>query len=102
MVLVFADNNYFQTDGCYIQLQEMFPQAHIVGCSTSGSVMGVTISDGDMVATAVKLERSNIKVALIDLNPNMGATELGISLMAKLADSNLRHVIVFRWPTSQW
>lgn len=95
LVLVFADNNYFQTDGCYIQLQEMFPQAHIVGCSTSGSVMGVTISDGDMVATAVKLERSNIKVALIDLNPNMRATELGISLMAKLADSNLRHVIVF-------
>ncbi len=94
LVLVFADNNYFQTEGCYIQLQEMFPQAHIVGCSTSGNVMGVTISDGDVIATVVKLERSNIKVASIDLDPDMGTAELGMSLMAKLAAPDLRHVIV--------
>lgn len=94
LVLVFADNNYFQTEGCYIELHEMFPQAHIVGCSTSGSVMGVTISDDDVVATAVKLERSNVQVALIDLDLDMGAAELGMSLMAKLASPDLRHVIV--------
>lgn len=94
LVLVFADNNYFQIEGCYIQLHGMFPQAHIVGCSTSGNVMGVTISDGDVIATAVKLERSNIKVASVDLDPDMGTAELGVSLMAKLAAPDLRHVIV--------
>jgi hypothetical protein len=95
LVLVFADNNYFQTEDCYIQLQEMFPQAHIIGCSTSGNVMGVTISDGDVIATAVQLERSNIKVASINLDSDMETTELGVSLMAKLAAPDLHHVIVF-------
>ncbi|RFC34426.1 MAG: putative conserved protein, contains FIST-N domain [Candidatus Nitrotoga sp. MKT] len=94
LVLVFADNDYFQTDNCYIQLQKMFLQAHIIGCSTSGNVMGVTISDGDVVATVVKLERSNIKMALIDLDSGTETKELGVSLMAKLVDSDLRHVIV--------
>jgi len=40
LVLVFADDVSFQTEVCYTQLRGMFPQAIIVGCSSSGSVMG--------------------------------------------------------------
>ena len=94
LVLVFADHIYFQTEACYTQLRGMFPQAHIVGCSSSGNVMGVTISDGDMVATAVKLERSSVSIASIDLEPGKGVRELGMRLMSKLSGAGLRHVFV--------
>ena len=94
LVLVFADNIYFQTEACYTQLRGMFPQAHIVGCSSSGNVIGVTISDGDVVATAVKLERSSISIVSVDLEPGKGARELGMLLMSKLSGAELRHVFV--------
>ena len=94
LVLVFADHIYFQTEACYTQLRGMFPQAHIVGCSSSGNVIGVTISDGDVVATAVKLERSSISIASVDLEPGMEARELGMLLMSKLSRAGLHHVFV--------
>lgn len=95
MVLVFADNVFFQTEACYTQLKEMFPQAHIVGCSSSGNVLGVEISDGDMVATVIKLEHSKILLTSVDIEPGKCVREMGMHLMAKLCAPEFRHVIVF-------
>ncbi len=94
VVLVFADAPYFHADACYSELRQKFPKAHILGCSSSGSVMGVEISDGDMVATVVKLEHSNVRLAFGDVEPGKGVTELGARLMAELAAPDLRHVFV--------
>ncbi len=94
IVFVFADAPFFQTESCYTELREKFPKAHIVGCSSAGSVMGVEISDGDVVATAVKLEHSRIRLASVDIEPGKDARELGARLMAELGGSDLRHVFV--------
>ena len=94
MVLVFADDPYFQTETCYAELRQKFPNAHIVGCSSSGSVMGVEISDGDIVATVVKLEHSKVRLVWGDMEAGRSARELGASLMTKLAGADLRHVFV--------
>ncbi|MCE9549975.1 MAG: FIST C-terminal domain-containing protein [Betaproteobacteria bacterium] len=94
MVLVFADNAFFQTEACYAQLHEMFPQAHLIGCSSSGNVLGVEISDGDIVATAVKLNHSKVLLTSVDVEPGKNAQEVGMRLMAKLGGPELRHVIV--------
>ncbi len=94
LVLVFADDDYFQSAACYNQLRGMFPIAHIVGCSSSGSVMGVEISDGDVVATVVRLERSSVRLASVEVEPGKGARESGMRLMAELGGADLRHVFV--------
>ena len=94
MVLVFADHPFFQTDECYTQLRGMFPDAHIVGCSSSGSVSGVEISDGDMVATVVKFESATVRLAAVDIESGKSARESGVQLMAELAAADLRHVFV--------
>lgn len=93
LVLVFADSPFFHGKECFEQLRAMFPQALIAGCSSSGSVMGVQISDGDMVATVVKLENSSVRLAAVDVGQG-GARELGVSLMEQLAADDLRHVFV--------
>jgi len=67
MVLVFADVGYFQTPACYYDLKERFPLAHIVGCSSSGSVLGSMISDDDVVATAVRFAHGKVRLAVADL-----------------------------------
>lgn len=94
LVLVFADHPYFQESACYTQLRDMFPQAHIVGSSSSGSVMGVTISDGDMVATAIKLDKSRVRLAAVDISPASDSRESGMNLMKQLTATDLRHVFV--------
>jgi hypothetical protein len=94
LVLVFADDAYFQTDACYAELHTSFPEAHIVGCTSSGNVMGVEISDVNMVATVVKLERSKIRLASVDMQDGEDMIQLGQRLMNQLADADLRHAFI--------
>ncbi|BAL25543.1 FIST N-terminal domain-containing protein [Azoarcus sp. KH32C] len=53
LVFAFADAAYFRESACYADLRRMFPVAHIVGCSSSGNINNIEISDGDIVVTAV-------------------------------------------------
>ena len=94
LVLVFADDAFFQTEKCYQELRDMCPKAHIIGCSSSGSVAGVEISDDDVVASIVKLERSSIRIATANIDTGKNAKELGIQLMNELMAPDLRHVFV--------
>ena len=94
LVMVFADAEYFHTEDCYKQLREKFPVAHIVGCSSSGSVGGVEISDGDVVATAIKLERSKVRLVSMDVGSSKDARELGEKLITGLEGDDLKHVFV--------
>lgn len=94
LVLVFADDAAFQTEACYNELRSLFPAAHIIGCTSSGSVMGVEISDGNMVATIVKLENSRVRLATVDVQPQESVQTLGAALMAELAAPDLRHAFI--------
>jgi len=94
LVLVFADDIFFQSEICHAELRSLFPLAIIVGCSSSGSIKGVQISDGDVVATIVKLEHSRVQLASVDVLPGANARESGMRLMADLAAPDLRHVFV--------
>jgi hypothetical protein len=94
LVLVFADNPFFQTEACFNELREMFPQAILFGCSTSGNVMGVEIHDLNMVATIIKLEHSRIRLASVDLSSEASSFALGTRLMAELSAPDLRHAFV--------
>jgi hypothetical protein len=94
LVLVFADDAAFQTETTYNELRSLFPAAHIVGCSSSGSVMGVEISDGNIVATVVKLDNSRVRLATVDVKPQESVQALGAALMAELAAPDLRHAFI--------
>jgi hypothetical protein len=94
LVLVFSDHSYFQEDACFNELREKFPQAQIIGCSSSGSIAGVSISDGDIIATVVQLEHARVRVATIDIDSDKNAQEVGEQLMSELASPELRHVFV--------
>lgn len=94
LVLVFADDAYFQTSACFDALRGMFPQAHIAGCSSSGSVSGTEISDGNLVATVVKLDHSSVRLKSVDMNPGDDVRLLGARLMSELEAPELRHVFI--------
>lgn len=94
LVMVFADHDFFHGEACFNDLRQRFPQAHIVGCSSSGSIGGVEISDGDVVATAVKLERSSVRLVSVDMVEGVSASEAGAQLMKSLQGESLHHAFV--------
>jgi hypothetical protein len=94
LVLVFADAEFFKSTACYEQLRDLCPQAHIVGCSSSGSVMGIEISEGDVIATLVKLERGTVRLASVDIAQCQNGQQAGAQLMEQLSGESLRHVFV--------
>lgn len=94
LVLVFADAEHFRSAACFDELKAQFPRAHIVGCSSSGSVVDTHLNDGDIVATAVRFERGAIKLALCDIQAGENVEELAAGLMEQLKADNLRHVFV--------
>ncbi|MBI3902725.1 MAG: FIST C-terminal domain-containing protein [Nitrosomonadales bacterium] len=95
LVLVFADTDYFHTPACHRELKEKFPQALIVGCSSSGSVQGSYISDDGIIATAVKFKYGRVRLATADVAACRSVRALAANLMEDLAEDDLRHVLVF-------
>src|SRR5690242_10279126 len=94
LVLVFADSEHFREPACYHELCALFPHAEIVGCSSSGSVLETTISDNDIVATAIRLDRGSIKVATADIGKGGDAVAAARDLMRELCSESVQHVFV--------
>lgn len=94
LVMVFADTEHFHTAACFDELKSFFPQAHIIGCSSSGNVEGTSIGDGDMVATAIHLERGRVDIAAGDVAQGEDIAALAAGLMDRLQAEDLHHVFV--------
>lgn len=94
LVLVFADAAYFREPECYQELRNMFPAAHIVGCSSSGSVHDARISDGDIIVTAVTLGTGHVRVIRAEVPEGEDLKALGQDLMSELQAEDLRHAFV--------
>ena len=56
--------------------------------------MGVEISDGDVIATAVKLDHSRIRLVSVDIESGKTSQEAGSHLISQLAAADLKHVFV--------
>ena len=69
LVLAFGDHDHFHSHACYAELRQRFPKAHIAGCSSSGNVAGTTITDRDVVATAIQLERGTTRMVSGTIEP---------------------------------
>ena len=96
LVLAFGDTPYFHTAECFQALKQRHPRALVVGCSSSGSVQGGAISDGDVVATAMRFERGRVHMAAVHVDQDPSAIRaLATSLMSRLKAPDLRHVLVF-------
>lgn len=72
----------------------MFPAAHIVGCSSSGSVHGTRISDGDIVVTTVGFDRGRIRLVREEVTPGVDLQALAAGMMDELKAADLRHAFV--------
>lgn len=94
VVFIFGDSQSLKSSSLIHQLKQLYPQAHIVGASTSGNIIGAEITVCPAVATAVEFEKSQVKLATVDFRPGDKVEQLTHDLIEQLPKDQLRHVFI--------
>lgn len=92
LVLVFGDEAVLGAGGPLDDLRAAWPDAPMVGCSTAGEIRGSHVTNGSLVATAVRFREARVETALVDLEDDAYST--GRRLGAALPHDGLRHALV--------
>ena len=91
-VLVFGDETALRDGAALEDVRRAHPGARILGCSTAGEICGTSVSDGTLVATAVRFEHARVEGALVPVGSD--SREAGRRLAAALPHEGLRHAFV--------
>ncbi len=103
LVLVFGSTECLQHAARLLEIRAAFPVAEIIGCSTAGEICGAEVSDGSLVATAVRFDATQLRVVRTRLSEDRDAVAAGESIAKALpgelagpsgTPDPLRHVFV--------
>lgn len=77
------------------QLHVQYPDSILIGCSTSGEIRGNEVLDSTLVLTAVKFEKTKLKLVHTDLDDHgMDSYETGKTISKTLNQDKLRHIFL--------
>ncbi|MDD7885321.1 FIST signal transduction protein [Flavivirga sp. 57AJ16] len=75
-------------------LNNKYPDATIIGCSTAGEISNVTVKDGTISLTAIQLDKVTSKKSSIEVIDMDCSYKSGQYLAEDLYNEDLRHILV--------
>lgn len=97
LVLLFGSSSALKSVDRF-ELQQTYPNAHFLGCSTAGEILDTQVTDQSVVATAIQFEHTLIRGGTISLKPGESSSAAGDRLSQLLEhrvdDLPLTHVFV--------
>lgn len=94
IVFLFGDTDCIKDEKKFFELKELFPNAKIVGCSSSGNIFNSAVTKFQMVATAVVFEKASVEISSINFNENDDIEKLSENLINNLPKENLKHIFL--------
>ncbi|HHH28291.1 MAG TPA: hypothetical protein ENK57_08100, partial [Polyangiaceae bacterium] len=95
LVLVFGGTCWLdRADEWMGTLRGRYPDAVVVGCSTAGEIIGESVVDDGLVATAVTFDQSRVAVAHARVTEAAESKDAGLRLARSLDPEGLVHVFV--------
>jgi hypothetical protein len=94
IVFTFGDRDAMKDGEIYRKLKKMYPSSDIVGCSSGGNILGDSICECEMVATAISFERGSVRVAIKDFSHLDNQVEVSKKLISLLPKENLKHIFI--------
>ena len=94
VVFVFGAKRLLRARERMDELRGHFKEAALIGCSTSGEIVGDTVVDNSIVATAVDFEHTRLRLASTMITDAKSSYRVGEELAQQLTDASLRHVFV--------
>jgi hypothetical protein len=94
LVMFFGASSALADCGVQNALRGMYPDAHLLGCTTAGEICGTTVSDDSVVATAIRFDHTSIRAAYRPLSDASNSKAVGEQIAHDLAGEELVHVFV--------
>ena len=94
LVIFFASKQALAQANCYESLRELFPASHIVGCSTSGEILGEEVYDDSAVATAIYFQQTTLSLLSCKIDHSSESYAKGLELSAALEKEGLKSVFM--------
>lgn len=94
LILVFAAPSFIDSSEPLNELKMNYPHSKIVGCSTSGEILGSTIYDDTLSVAVVKFEKTTLKIFAEEIKKSEDSYEVGASLAKKLDSDTLTAILI--------
>jgi len=95
LVFVFGGSALVSKPETYDQIKQLYPQSHILLCSTAGEILDTTVSDNAVVLTAVHFNKTTVQFAQTDIGKAEESYDAGVRLATQLPHEGLAHAMVF-------
>jgi hypothetical protein len=94
LVLYFGARDALNSGARYNEMRGMFPDAHIMGCSTGGQINNNDVNDDEIVAAAISFDATRLKLCRQEIRDTQGSRRYGEALGGELCSDDLAGVFV--------
>jgi hypothetical protein len=94
LVTLFGDSDTIKEAQHFEFIKQKYPKAHIIGCSSSGNIMGNEVSRANLVATAVKFNQAKVALHSIDFQKGDNLQEVSKNLAQQFELDGLKHLFI--------
>ncbi len=94
LLLIFGNRDLLKSTKLISELRNVFSEAIMSGCSTSGEIKGSSIYDDTIVVNAIKFHESRVCIHEADLKKYSDSEDIGKSLVEKFDSNQLAHLFV--------
>src|SRR6266516_2372027 len=84
LVLLFGCPSLLKQRDLLQGIQQAYPNAHLLGCSTAGEISGTRVLDESLVATTVQFEQTTLQKVRIKLQNGIRDFQAGALLAQEL------------------
>lgn len=95
LVLVFGGSSLISLPKTAEDVKALYPNSHIIFCSTAGEILGTNVSDNSLILTAVFFEKTSLQFSQTNISKSDESYEAGIKLATQLPSEGLVHAMVF-------
>lgn len=95
LLLLFISPTFENAELLVSFLKNKYPKAQLAGCSTSGEIHDIYVSDHTAVLTAVQFDKTTLESHEVLLEDMADSKEVGVSLAKQFDKNNLKHLLVF-------
>ncbi len=94
IVFLFGHTDAIKLEKRFYEIKERYPNAKIVGASTSGNIVADEVSSNELTSTAVCFEKSSAQISSINFSDDDDIEELSKELISNLPQEDLQHIFV--------
>lgn len=94
LVFVFGSRKVLSDIELIKELQARYPLSQLIGCSTSGEIVGTEVNDDSLAVTAVFFEKTMLQFSFLELGDSIDSFKIASQLVTPLISNSLRHLLV--------